>query len=143
MISINVDLKISLFEIMKFKLTSNLNGHEEITDVSLPFTSKATASNGEEADVEYHLDITFTINEVVEKVKIKCFTTNCRMQIQGFGKHERKRHLGNEYIPKYFVNRFLVPFLEDERKNCLEFETMFVPHLKEEDPGQNQKRFNG
>ena len=138
--SINVDLKTSLFEIMKVKLTSNLNGHEEITDVSLPVTSKATARNGEEADVEYHLDITFTINEVVEKVKIKCFTTSCRMQIQGFGKHERKIHLGNEYIPKYFVNRFLVPFLEDERKNCLEFEKMFVPHLKEEIQRLQKKR---
>ena len=79
--SINVDLKTSLFECMKANWIEKLKTEDEIGDVCFPVTSKATAKNGEEADVEYHIDITFTANSVKEKVKVKCFTTNCRIQV--------------------------------------------------------------
>ena len=129
--SINVDIKTSLFEIMKAKLITELNGNKDIVDIAIPITSKATAKNGEEADVEYHLEISFNGNGVTEKVKMKCFTTNCRVQIQSFGKPERKKHLANEYSPKFFVNTFLVPFLENELERSHDFEKVFVPHLKQ------------
>ena len=109
--SINIEMKTSLFEMMKADLIPKLKEEEGIDEITFPTTSKATSKNGEEADVEYHVEVTFTTNEVTEKVKLKCYTTTCRIQVQGFGKHERKKHLGNEYIPRFFVNRYIVPFL--------------------------------
>ena len=130
--SINIDMKTSVFELMKAKLVEKMKNEKEIDDIALPTTSKAVAKNGEEADVEYHLEVIFTINGVSEKVKVKCYTTNCRIQIQGFGKHDKKAHLGNEYIPKFFSYRFLVPFLRSVLEKSLEFDTIFVPHLRQE-----------
>ena len=130
--SINVAMKTSLFEIMKAKLVNVLKGESNIEEIGFPMTSKATANNGEEADVEYHLDITFKENGMTEKVKMKCYTTNCRVQVQAFGKHEKKIHLGNDFVPKFFVNTFLVPFLKKELGRSFEFDKMFVPHLKQE-----------
>ena len=128
--SINVDMKTSLFEMMKTVLISALKDDVEIDEINFPVTSKAASKNGEEADVEYHVDISFTYKGVKDKIKMKCFTTKCRIQIQNFGKHERKKHLGNEYIPKLFVSRFIVPFLESVLEKSVEFEKVFVPHLK-------------
>ena len=130
--SINVAMKTSLFEIMKVKLVNVLKGDPNIEEIGFPMTSKATAKNGEEADVEYHLDITFKENGMTEKVKMKCYTTNCRVQIQAFGKHERKTHLANSFVPSYFANTFLVPFLKKELVKSFEFDKIFVPHLKQE-----------
>ena len=77
-------------------------------------------------------NITLTTNGFTEKVKMKSYTTNCRKQIQCFGKHEVKKHLGNEHTPKYFANKFIVPFLKSVVEKSLEFEKFFIPHLKQE-----------
>jgi len=45
---------------------------------------------------------------------MKCFTTNCRIQVQNFGKHTRKEHL------------------ESVKEKALEFDKIFVPHLRAE-----------
>ena len=97
--SINIDMKTSIFEMMKAMLVTALKKNIDIVDIAFPTTSKAKSKNGEEADVEYHLEVTFNTTGINEKVKMKCYTTNCRIQIQDFGKHERRMHLGNEFIP--------------------------------------------
>ena len=130
--SINVDMKTSVFELMKAGLVDSLKKETEVKDIVLPTTSRAQSKNGEEADVEYHVDVTFVTNGITEQVKMKCFTTNCRIQVQNFGKHERKKHLKNEFTPKYFVNKFIVPFLGSVFERSAEYEKVFVPHLRSE-----------
>jgi hypothetical protein len=130
--SINVDLKTSLFELMKNGIVDFFKKEPDIQAVEFPTTSKAVSKNGEEADVEYHVIVTFVTEEVTEKVKMKCYTTNCRIQVQSFGKHDRKQHLGNEYVPKYFVHKFIVLFLNTVLDMSGEFEKVFVPHLRTE-----------
>ena len=66
--SINADLTTSLFEVMKMKWLAELNTDVEIDEVCFPMTSKATAKNGDEADVDYLLEIMFMVNIVKEKV---------------------------------------------------------------------------
>ena len=130
--SINIDMKTSLFELMKEGFIDHLKKETDIQKLEFPVTSKAQSKNGDEADVEYHVDITFVVQGITEKVKMKCFTTNCRIQVQNFGKHTRKEHLGNEFSPKYFVNTFVVPYLESVKEKALEFDKIFVPHLRAE-----------
>ena len=107
--SINVDMKTSLFELMKVGIVDSFKNNKDFQAVEFPTTSKALSKNGEEADVEYHVDVTFPTNDMTEKVRIKCYTTNCRFQVQSYGKHEVKHHLGNVFVPKYFVNKCIVP----------------------------------
>ena len=130
--SINVDMKTSLFELLKQGFCNYLKNEVDIQKVELPVTSKAQSKNGDEADVEYHVDVTFVVSGISEKVKMKCFTTNCRIQVQNFGKHARKEHLGKEFSPRYFVDRFVVPFLESVMEKAFEFDKVFVPHLRAE-----------
>ena len=70
--SINVDMKTSIFELMKAGILDYLKKETDIKKVELLTTSKAYSKNGEEADVEYHVDVSFVINDVTEKVKMKC-----------------------------------------------------------------------
>ena len=125
------DLKTSLFELMKAGIIYFFKKESDIQAVEFPTTSKAVSKNGDAADVEYHVIVTFVTEEVTEKVKMKCYTMNCRVQIQSFGKHDRK-HLGNEYVPKYFVHKFIVPYLNTLLDMSGEFEKVFVPHLRAE-----------
>ena len=53
--SVNIDMKTSIFEMMKMDMISSLKKENKIDDISLPTPSKAIAKNGEEADVEYHI----------------------------------------------------------------------------------------
>ena len=82
--------------------------------------------------MEYHVEVTFVTNGVSEKVKLKCYTTNCRIQVQNFGKHERKEHLDNEFVPKYFAKRFIVPYLVSVLDMSADFDKDLVPHLRAE-----------
>ena len=130
--SLNIDMKTSVFELMKAGLISSFKKKSDIQKVEFPTTSKAQSKNGEEADVEYHVEVTFVNNGATEKVKLKCYTTNCRIQVQNFGKHKRKEHLGNQFVPKYFVNRFIVPYLESVLSMSADYDKVFVPHLRAE-----------
>ena len=130
--SINIDMKTSVFELMKAGLIDSFKKETDIQKVEFPVISKALSKNGEEADVEYHVDVSFVTIGGIEKVKMKCFTTNCRIQVQNCGKHERKEHLGNEFTPKYFVSRFIVPYLESVLDRSADFDKVFVPHLRTE-----------
>ena len=140
--SINVDMKTSVFELMKAGLVDYLNKETDIRKVELLNTSKALSKNGEEADVEYHIDVTFEINDTTERVKMKCYTTSSRIQVQNYGKHEPKEHLGNEFVPKFFVSKFIVPFLKSILSKSAEFEKVFVPHLKNEINRLQKKRLH-
>ena len=130
--SINVDMKTSMFELMKKGLVEYLKKQADIQKIEFPVTSKAQSKNGEEADVEYQVEVTFVVAGITEKIKMKCFTTNCRVQVQNFGKHVRKEHLGMEYSPKFFVQRFIVPYLESIMDEAMEVDKVFVPHLRAE-----------
>ena len=79
--SINVDMKTSVFELMKKGLVDSMKKETAIQKIEFPVISKATSKNGEEADVEYHVEVTFVTTGLCEKVKMKCYTTNCRIQV--------------------------------------------------------------
>ena len=130
--SINIDMKTAIFEVMKAGLVDYLKKKADVMEVVFPMTSRAQSKNGEEADVEYHIDVSFVTNGVMEQVKMKCFTTNCRIQVQNYGKHEKKKHFGNVFTPKYFTDKFIVPFLRGVLVLSAEYEKVFVPHLKSE-----------
>ena len=130
--SINVDMKTSIFELMKAGILDSLKKENDIRKVELLTTSKAYSKNGEEADVEYHVEVTFEVKDITEKVKMKCYTTSSRIQVQNCGKHERKEHLGNEFAPNFFVSKYIVPYLKSILCKTSEFEKMFIPHLRNE-----------
>ena len=77
--SINVDMKTSLFEVVRNKLIEDLKMKKDtIEKVALENTSKAITKNNSKADVEYTLDVVFKTNGIQNEVKIKIYTTSCR-----------------------------------------------------------------
>ena len=61
--SINVDMKTSIFELMKAGILDSLKKENDIRKDELLTTSKAYSKNGEEADVEYHVEVTFEVKD--------------------------------------------------------------------------------
>ena len=109
--SIMVNIKTSTFEIMKRRLIGLLEKHILVKSVNLVRTAKASTEDYEDADVEYHLDVEMIVEENIHKLKLKVFNTNCRIQIQQFGKDASpKEHLGLKAPPRYFAENVILPF---------------------------------
>ena len=109
--SIMMNMKTSTFEVMKQHLLNLLVKHEALQNVNLVRTSKATTEHAKEADMEYHIDLDLVINEKVHNLKLKCFNSNCRIQVQHIGKgpHQPQSHLKGKSPPKYFAEEILFP----------------------------------
>ena len=98
-------------------------------------TSKATTEPGKEADMEYHIDVNLVIHENVHHLKLKCFNSNCRIQVQHIGKgpHQPQSHLKGRSPPKFFTEEILFPIAKSINDDInLEKEKEFVIHLKKE-----------
>ena len=133
--SIMVNMKTSIFEALKQKFMILLKKHELVTNVQLVRTAKANTKNGAEADMEYHMDLELIVEDNTHSLKLKCFNTNCRIQIQHAGK---KSHLAQSYLKNKTPTRFLaeeivLPICQSINEEIdVEKETEFVIHLKKE-----------
>ena len=87
---IMVNLNTMLFEAVRQNLLEYLNVHPSMVSVFQAKSAKAITDEGSEADVEYHLDVKFKIKEEEYEVKLKLYTTNCRILVQFAGPKECK-----------------------------------------------------
>ena len=76
----------------------------------------------------------FKVKEEAHKVKLKLYTTNCRIQFQHAGKKECKQydHLKNQCPPKYFAQNIIFPFCKKAYEDLKENKEAFVSHLRDE-----------
>ena len=97
-------------------------------------SAKAITDEGNKADVEFNLDVNFKVNEEAHEVKLKLYTTNCRIQFQHAGKKECKQydHLKNQCPLKYFAQNIIFPFCKKAYEDLKENEEAFVSHLRDE-----------
>ena len=78
---ISVELKTSLFELMKQRWIGDIKEMEGIDDI-IPITKAVAGTiNFGKVDVEFTLEASFTINGVANKVKVKCYPTKCKMTV--------------------------------------------------------------
>ena len=74
----------------------------------------ATTENSGEAYVEYSLDISFKVKEVVYATKLTAYTTTCRIMFQPVGgSTQTEVESSNKFVPRYFVDTFFLPWCED------------------------------
>ena len=113
---------------------SYLEAHPIVTQVIQPKNVKAMTEEGSEAEVEYHLDISFKVMEKNHEIKIKLYNTNCRVHVQHAGKVEciEQEHLQNNCPPKFFAENVIIPFCEKAYDSIKDKDIAFVNHLKEE-----------
>ena len=132
--SIMINLNTMLFEVSKQNLLQYLDCHPTVTSVNQTKSAKALTDEGHEADVEYHLDVTFQVKGKTHEVKLKLYTTNCRIHVQHQGKVECKQqeYLNNRSPPKYFAETIIIPFCKNAYDNLKDKEVEFVMHLRDE-----------
>ena len=97
-------MKTYIFEVLKRNLMNLLDKHELVQNVQLVKTAKANTKNDIEADMEYHIDLELVVEDNSHKLKLKCFNSNCRIQIQHVGK---KSHLAQNYLNNKTPTRFV------------------------------------
>ena len=86
----------------------------DIVKIDNAVASKATTENSGGAFVEYSLDITFKSQDMPFTTKLTAYTTSCRLMFQLVGgSTQAKVPPGNKFIPRYFVDTFLLPWCED------------------------------
>ena len=51
-------------------------------------------------------------------------------------------HLGNEFAPNFFVSKYIVPYLKSILCKTLDFEKVFIPHLRTEINRLQKKKIN-
>ena len=130
-----VNLNTMVFEVARQNPLEYLHVHPSVTSVIQPKSAKALTEEGTEADVEYHLDVKFKVKEQeILEVKLKLYTTNCRIQVQHAGRKECKQYgfLHNCCPPKYFAERVILPFCLKAYEDVKDKEVAFVSHLKDE-----------
>ena len=84
--SIMINMKTSTFEIAKQNLIEVLEKHQLVKSVRLVRTAKASTDNEGQADMEYHVDLDMVVDDNIHSLKLKCYNTNCRIQVQHVGK---------------------------------------------------------
>ena len=89
--NVNIDMKTSLFEYMKEMWIGDMKKLDHIKEITpITKTQAETGMNGK-ADVEYTFEVTFTTKGEENKVRIKCYPTKCRVQIQHMGGPSRPK----------------------------------------------------
>ena len=102
--------------------------------------------------MEYHVDLDMVVNDNIHALKLKCYNTNCRIQVQHVGKSSYKAqdYLNMKSPVKYFAEEVLYPIVASMNDNVdVEKEKEMVMHLKKElirlkkvsktNPKQNKK----
>ena len=129
--SIHIDLKTSLFEAMKQNLIPILNTDPDIEKAATRRITKAKSNSGT-ANVEYLADIVVIKGGNKHEIILKYFTTKCRIQVQKRGKHMKFSDLGDKYVPKFFMDYYIVPLAKKIEACNPNMDEGFVPHLAEE-----------
>ena len=129
--SIHVDLKTSLFEAFKNNFLQVLRSDPNIEKAVTTRVTKAKSSSGI-AEVEYMAEIVLEKGGNKHAIILKCFTTNCRIQVQKRGKHTKFVELGNKYVPKYFMDFYIIPFAKKILISNPELDELIMPALAEE-----------
>ena len=131
--SINIDMKTSLFEYMKEMWIGDMKEHKSITNVTPLAKAQAETNENGKADVEYTFEVTYEAAGNEQTVKIKCYPTKCRMQIQHMGGPSKaKEYLGGLHSPRYFGSNFILPWARkviDENPNL---DNAVLPYLRAE-----------
>jgi hypothetical protein len=81
-----VNMKTSIFEVMKQNLMELLKKHPIVKTANQIRTAKAVTEKGTEADTEYHIEIEFHVDGNEHQLMLKIYSTNCRIQVQHSGK---------------------------------------------------------
>ena len=101
--SINIDMKTSLFEYMKEMWIGEMKNLDTIVKVSPIAKAQAETIENGKADVEYTFEVIFKDKDDEEvNVKVKCYPTKCRMQIQHMGGPSRAREEEEEVRNQFF-----------------------------------------
>ena len=119
---------------MKNNFVPALQNDPEIESIIPRVTLKAKTNNegNGEAEVEYIVDIAMKKDGHLHEIILTCYTTACRIQIQKKGKHEKFAHLGGKYVPRYFMEYYIVPFASKILECNPHLDDQFIPHLAEE-----------
>ena len=86
----------------------------EDPNIEKAITSRITKakSNSGDAAVEYMADIVLIKDGNKHEIILKCFRTKCRIQLQKRGKHVTFAELDGKFVPKYFMDYYIIPFAE-------------------------------
>ena len=107
-----------------------LDDIKEVTPITK--AQAETGMNGK-ADVEYTFEVTFNTKGEESKVKIKCYPTKCRVQIQHMGGPSRpKECLDGQHSPKFFGDKFMIPWAKNVLKNNPNLDDIVLPFLRAE-----------
>ena len=85
--------------------------------------------------MEYHVDLDMVVDDNIHSLKLKCYNTNCRIQVQHVGKssHQAQVHLNMKSPVKYFAEEVLYPIVVSMNDNIdIEKEKEMVLYLKKE-----------
>ena len=132
-VCISVEMKTSLFEIMKFRWIHDMKEIFEINDIVGVSKAVAGSTNFGKVDVEFTLEATFTVSDIVNKVKVKCYPTKCKMTITHMGGTcVPKAHLNGKYTPRYFAEKFIIPWGNKMIASYDNLDEQIVIHLEKE-----------
>ena len=130
----NIDMKTALFEYMKEMWIGDMKDSENILDVTPISKAQADTNENGMADVEYTFEVKFNTpddNEIM--VKIKCYPTKCRIQIQHMGGPSKpKESLDGLHSPRYFGVNYILPWAKKVLDENPSLDEMVLPYLRAE-----------
>ena len=109
--NICVVLKTSLFEAVKNNLLQVIKTDPDIEKAEITRTTKAKSNSGK-ADVEYIAKIYLNKGDNKHQIILTCYTTTCQIMLQKRGKHTKFPELGGRFVPKFFMEYYIVPFAQ-------------------------------
>ena len=128
-----VNMKTSIFEVMKQNFLPLLDKHPLVKNAKQTRTAKAATDNGFDADMEYHMDLEIYVDGNEHKFKFKVYNSNCLIQVQhaGNGSHQAQNYLQNRCPRRYFAEEVILPFCKSvDETIATEKEKEFVTHLR-------------
>ena len=132
-VCISVEMKTALFEILKHRWIHDMKLEDEINDIVAVSKAVAGTVNFGQVDVEFTLEATFTVNNVSNKVKVKCYPTKCKMTITHMGGTcLPKPHLNGKHTPRYFAEKFVIPWGKKMIETYKNLDDQIILHLVKE-----------
>ena len=108
-----LQFKTSFFEHLKNTFIPDLLQMKNITEVKNAIGAKAPSETAGEAFVEYSLEIQFTVQDQIYSIKMIAYTTTCRIMVQPVDASTNTKVVSsNKFIPRYFVDTYLLPWCE-------------------------------
>jgi hypothetical protein len=132
--SINIDMKTALFEYMKEMWIGDMRKLVNVINVTPITKAQADTNENGTVDVEYTFEVTFSAPDAAHiAVKIKCYPTKCRMQIQHMGGPSKpKECLGGLHSPRFFGSNFVLPWAKKVNDENPNIDDVVLPLLRAE-----------